>query len=259
MAAGQRPDDVAGRSRADGRPSGGIFLALLCALLATGFVALGVWQVERRSWKLDLIERIGQRVHAAPGAPPGPAEWPGINARNDEYRRVRASGRFLPASDTLVKAVTEIGAGFWVLSPLRTDAGFVLLVNRGFVTAPGRGAPPPAGEVEVTGLLRMTEPKGGFLRANDPATGHWFSRDVQAIAAARQIGGSVAPYFVDAEAEPGFTPPGGPVGGLTVLRLPNNHLVYALTWFALAAMSTAAAWRLAGDARRRLRARGEAL
>jgi surfeit locus 1 family protein len=51
--------------------------------------------------------------------------------------------------------------------------------------------------------------------------------------------GEVAPYFIDADATQG--PAGFPVGGLTVLRFANNHLVYALTWFALALMLAAAA------------------
>ncbi|MCA3579738.1 MAG: SURF1 family protein, partial [Bradyrhizobium sp.] len=85
----------------------------------------------------------------------------------------------------------------------------------------------------VTGLLRMSEPKGGFLRSNDPAAGRWYSRDVAAIAATRGLS-QVAPYFIDADATP--NPGGTPLGGLTIVRFPNNHLIYALTWFALAFM-----------------------
>ncbi len=40
------------------------------------------------------------------------------------------------------------------------------------------------------------------------------------------------PYFIDADASP--NPGGWPLGGLTVIVFPNNHLVYALTWFGLA-------------------------
>ncbi|MDB5653910.1 MAG: Surfeit locus 1 family protein, partial [Tardiphaga sp.] len=83
-----------------------------------------------------------------------------------------------------------------------------------------------------TGLLRVSEPKGGFLRSNDPAADRWFSRDVAAIAQKRGLA-EVAPYFIDAAAVPGVAVP---VGGLTVISLPNNHLVYAITWFVLAAM-----------------------
>ena len=71
------------------------------------------------------------------------------------------------------------------------------------------------------------------MRTNDPVANKWYSRDVVAIATARGLS-NVAPYFVDASAG---TEPRGPVGGLTVISFPNSHLVYALTWYALAAMT----------------------
>jgi surfeit locus 1 family protein len=96
----------------------------------------------------------------------------------------------------------------------------------------------------VTGLLRLTEPKGAFLRSNDPTSDRWFSRDVVAISARHGIA-NAAPYFIDADATP--NPGGLPVGGLTVVRFPNSHLVYAITWFAMALMTAGAGfyvWRL---------------
>lgn len=226
-------------------------LIVFTALGLLGVVALsalGVWQVERRAWKLALIDRVEQRVHAAPLAPPGPADWPGVTAARDEYRHVAVSGRFLNDRETLVRAATALGSGYWVLTPFRTDQGYTLLVNRGFVPPErrdpaGRPAGLVAGETRVTGLLRISEPKGGFLRDNDPAQGRWYSRDVAAIAAARGLA-DTAPYFVDADA--GALPDAWPRGGLTVLSFPNNHLVYALTWFGLAlalACALGFAWR----------------
>ena len=85
----------------------------------------------------------------------------------------------------------------------------------------------------MTGLLRLSEPGGGFLRSNDPRADRWYSRDVAAIAARRGLGTTV-PYFIDADAAD--TVRSGPVGGLTVVRFPNNHLAYAITWFILALM-----------------------
>jgi surfeit locus 1 family protein len=218
----------------------------LCALAAfAGFFALGTWQLERRAWKLDLIERVDQRVHAPAVDAPGPGQWQRVNKADDEYRHVRAGGRFLHDRETLVQATTELGSGYWVLTPLRMADGRSLLVNRGFVSPAlqkeraARGSGDPAEAVTVTGLLRMTEPRGALLRDNDPGADRWYSRDVQAIALARGLG-EVAPYFVDADAA--ATPAGGPVGGLTVIAFPNNHLVYALTWYALALMVAGAAW-----------------
>lgn len=215
----------------------GRWFTLGCILLAVGFGALGVWQLDRRAWKLDLIARVDARAHTQPVSLPAAAEWPKINARDDEYRRVRVQGVLLNDRQTLVQAVTELGPGWWVMTPLKTGSGIVL-INRGFVPpelrdrVSGRlGA--RDGVVSITGLLRVTEPRGGFLRSNDPEGRRWYSRDVAAIAKAQGLQ-HAAPFFIDADATP--NPGGYPVGGLTVVHFRNAHLVYALTWFALAGL-----------------------
>ncbi|WP_441238958.1 SURF1 family protein [Bradyrhizobium sp. 930_D9_N1_4] len=215
-----------------------LWLTVLSLAAFVVLIALGVWQIERRAWKLALIDRVEQRVHAPAQPIPSPASWPAVSTANDEYRHVSVTGRFLHDRETLVQAVTEEGPGYWVLTPLQRSDGTQVLVNRGFVPSDRRDASTrrdgnPDGPVDITGLLRITEPKGGFLRKNVPQHNRWYSRDVTAIAAARDLD-HVAPFFVDADA--GSQTAGGPIGGLTVVRFPNNHLIYALTWFALAFM-----------------------
>jgi surfeit locus 1 family protein len=205
------------------------------------FVSLGTWQIQRLFWKLDLIARVDARVHAAPTPPP--SDWANITADRDEYRHVTATGTFDHEKEVLVQAVTERGAGFWVVSPLRQDNRTTILINRGFVPADRREAASradgeTAGTIQVTGLLRITEPGGAFLRSNDPNGGRWYSRDVAAIATAKGLT-NIAPYFIDADATP--NPGGLPVGGLTVVQFRNTHLVYAITWHAMALMSAGAA------------------
>ena len=237
-------------------------LALLAlALLAcAGFLALGSWQMQRLQWKLALIERVEQRVHAPPAAAPGPQEWPRRGMETDEYRRVTLRGTLLTAQSAKVQASTALGSGYWLITPLRADDGTHTLVNLGFLPAAERRSalpPQPAAPFEVTGLLRMTEPGGGFLRENDPAAERWYSRDVAAIAAARGLA-DVAPYFVDADAASARRLDVGtgvaPVGGLTVISFHNSHLVYALTWYALALMMAGACYWVVRDERRRSRA-----
>jgi surfeit locus 1 family protein len=250
------------------------WLLLAVAAFATvGFGALGIWQIERRAWKLALIERVEQRIHAAPVAAPGPGEWSGITRENAEYRRVTATGRFVPGRETLVRAVTELGEGYWLVEPLQSDRGFTVLVNRGFVPtgwhagsvvsssgtaasgdapamadrSPAAANPPPASTtLTVTGLLRISEPKGAFLRTNVPADNRWYSRDVEAISRAQRLT-DVAPYFIDAEAAPNAVPESSqpPVAGLTVVHFRNSHLQYVITWFILALMALALGVRVA--------------
>src|SRR5690606_3819117 len=165
-------------------------------------------------------------------------------------------------ASALTQATTELGAGFWLLTPVRDEDGNNVFVNRGFVTAQTAGRVREAlankeavsilsEPLAIDGLLRISEPVGGFLRENDPASDRWHSRDIAAIAQARGLS-HVAPYFVDAAETPAPADPllqdaEPPVGGLTVIAFHNNHLVYALTWYALALMVVvAAAWMLRG-------------
>lgn len=241
-----------GRTRATPRPLRTVLFALAVILGEILLIGLGVWQIERRTWKLDLIDRVDRRVAAVPMAAPGPDAWPKIDRDHDEYRHVRVTGHFVNVHPVLVKALTELGGGYWVLAPFETDQGFNVLVNRGFVpeaAAVGTKDNTQGHQAQTTivGLLRITEPKGAFLRSNDPGQDRWYSRDVVAIGARLGVT-DLAPYFIDADASANGA--GKPVGGLTVVSFPNNHLIYVVTWFSLAIML--AIWsyravRAAGD------------
>lgn len=240
-------------------------LAAGALLLFAGFVALGTWQMQRLQWKTALIERVGQRVHAAPVPAPAFTEWPQITAGTHEYRHVRVTGNYLHALATRVQATTALGSGYWLLTPLRSTDGSIMLINRGFLplsapaahagddkqatrAAPGQDDAETHGQVTVTGLLRISEPGGAYLRRNDAVNNRWYSRDVHAIAAARGLPW-VAPYFIDADAGASAAAAAGPIGGLTVIAFHNNHLVYAVTWYALALMVAGAGLWVARDER----------
>ncbi len=241
-----------------------LLLGVCAALLFFSFTALGTWQLKRLFWKRDLIARVEQRVHAPAVAAPGQDRWQYISAETDEYRHVLVSGTFLHQFSVRVQATTELGSGFWLLTPLRQTKGTIVLINRGFISSKtSEHTQPYAGKnrtednfiSNVTGLLRISEPGGAFLRRNDPATQRWHSRDVQAIATAQHLA-LVAPYFIDADAginsnsgtdsakNPALlhTATNQPIGGLTVIAFNNNHLVYTLTWYTLALMVAGAAY-----------------
>ena len=235
--------------RSDRGRAARVAMVCLAVLACVGFIALGTWQLQRLGWKQDLIARAEQRVDAAPVPPPARQRWGQVTAQSDEYRHVVVSGTLLHELSVRVQAVTDFGAGFWLVTPLRLGDQTIVLVNRGFVlVGPVRqtgatvlrqahctaddSAPLQA---KVSGLLRISEPNGAFLRHNDPFTGHWYSRDVVAIASQEKLT-AVAPYFIDADGDPQVRQPSDncPVGGLTVVAFQNNHLVYAVTWYALA-------------------------
>ena len=205
----------------------GAFLVLL---------ALGTWQVQRLFWKEGLIAERHAAVTAAPMALPRSLDA----AKALEYHRVRVTGRFANDRELYLGATSHDGrAGYQVITPLKLADGASLLVNRGFIPqdhkAPqSRSAGELAGDVTVTGLLRLP-PQGKphwFIPANSPARNYWIYVDIPAMAAAAHIE-NVLPFYVDADATP--NPGGLPVGGQTPLELPNDHLQYAITWYALAA------------------------
>ncbi len=162
--------------------------------------------------------------------------WPEMTQAADEYRRVTVTGHYLDHPDTLVLAVTAAGRGSWVMSAFQTAEGWPVLINRGFVPEERRQdyPAPPRGLQQLSGLLRLSQPDGAFLRSNDPAQDRWFSRDTKAIGLARGITGS-APWFLDLDTAPEALP----MPGLTVVSFRNPHLGYALTWFAMAATTVA--------------------
>jgi surfeit locus 1 family protein len=221
-----------------------LILYIIAVFLTGSLLALGTWQVERLSWKLDLIARVEARAHAQPVAAPLPAEWPALQDADYEYRRVSLSGEFLNDREMQVYTATDLGPGYWVMTPLTSDDGSVIIVNRGFVpTAKRDPATRPdsqiSGRTAVTGLMRVPETGGLFLRKNDPVNKRWYSRDVAEMAIAAGLN-NVAPFYVDADAT--ANPGGLPLGGMTKLTFPNNHLSYAITWYILAAMVVAATW-----------------
>ncbi|WP_454915205.1 SURF1 family protein [Xanthobacter sediminis] len=211
-----------------------IAVTVVALIGVAGFASLGVWQVQRLYWKRDLIQRVDSRIHADPVPAPGAADWGGITSEKDEYRRVQTSGRFLNDQTVLIYTPSDYGPADWVLTPLLRADGTIIMVNRGLVPEDlGRKGDyaKPEGQVTVTGLLRMPEDRGWlFSRPNDPATGHWYRRDIASITHAKGFK-AAAPYFID---EGGGDPSVWPRGGQTVVTFRNAHLSYALTWFALA-------------------------
>ena len=217
-------------------------LKLTAATLAglAVLIGLGVWQLQRLEWKEGLIARIEARTERKPVSLERAIEM-SERQGNLSYLPVRAEGRFHHKRERYLYAISLDGEPGWhVITPLETVDGTVVLVDRGIV--PDKLRDPktrPQGQIQevvsVTGLIRTPEKPSLFIPDNDPKANQWFSRDLGAMARSMFPGGTVqvAPFFLEAVA--GVVPGGWPKGGQTRLRLTNNHLQYALTWFGLAA------------------------
>jgi len=218
------------------RPYPGFTIAV--AIMTAILIGLGVWQVERLHWKLNLIATMDRKMHAAPVAVDGGAGAPFAWVPEHDYARVSLSGRFDNAKETYVFTTGPGGSPVYhVLTPFMTDAGHVYLVDRGMVPMEKRDPATRAegqieGETHVTGIWRTPDEPGLFTPSPDLVHHVWYARDLKAIAAADRIA-LAAPVVIEADAT--INPGGWPKGGQTVVDLPNNHLSYAITWFGLAA------------------------
>lgn len=228
-------------------PWRGLILPSLAATLALAIlISLGYWQVERLRWKEALIARVSERVDLAPIPAPGPGAWPNLDRAEFEFRPVSLAGRFLHQYEAHVFTLLASprgangGKGYLVMTPLATDDGWFVYVNRGFVPEDRKdGATRSAGQtdalVTVAGLFRAPR-VGSWLSADDSTSDNiWFSRDPGLFAAWQGPDPErVAPYIIDAQFDPELE--GGlPQGGETFMAFSNNHLGYAITWFGLAA------------------------
>jgi len=214
-------------------------LAGLTALMLAAFallIGLGVWQLQRLHWKEGLIAEIETRTK---GEPIGLDQANALarEGKDPSYYRVKVEGRFDHAKELYLYAVSEGRAGWHVITPLTTEHGEVVLIDRGFVPEELRDPSSRAqgelgGVVAVTGVVRVPETEGTFTPDNEVGANRWFWRDLDAMA--RSIGAAeVAPFYL--EAEKSDVPGGWPEGGQTRVELPNNHLQYAITWFLMAA------------------------
>jgi surfeit locus 1 family protein len=198
---------------------------------------LGVWQMERRAWKIDILDRIATNQAAAPMTLDELLKGDPLRR---EYGRVRVSGTFLHDKEYYLAARSlKSKVGMQVVTPLRTDDGMIVLFDRGWIPSEKREPDKRAegqlpGKVELTGIVRRSQIKRQFAPDNDPAKNFWFHVDVPVMR--RMAGGQPDPvldsFFLEADATP--NPGGIPVGGQTRLDIPNDHLQYAITWFLIA-------------------------
>ncbi len=201
-------------------------------------LGFGTWQVQRLNWKEALI--AGREAGLA--APPlGISAVRRMTAALD-HRRVRAAGAFLHDREMHLVARSHRGrVGIRVVTPLELAAGGHVLVDRGWVP---RTRTDPAtrrdgqirGPVEIVGILRAGGRASDWTPDNRPGDGVWHYIDITAMAA--RAGLSEVRDFV-VVAGPAANPGGLPIGTSFTVEVVNNHLQYAVTWYALAVVLAA--------------------
>jgi len=219
----------------------GIFTGVMVA----AFVGLGLWQLQRRAEKHELIAALTERLATAPVPLPPPSQWSALTPARDEFRRVSFAAAYARPDAMVYSSGSAVrddisGPGTWAFLPAKLPTGETVVVNAGFVEntmqdravedrAVGRLASDQP--VALTGYLRFPEGAGTLTPAANPSKRLWFARDVAEMA--KQLAwGEVAPFYIDLESP--LPPNGVPKPGPLHVRLKDDHLQYAITWFTLA-------------------------
>jgi cytochrome oxidase assembly protein ShyY1 len=213
-------------------------LILFVAVLATAFVNLGEWQLDRLQQRQE--RNVATLANEKLPVVPYEQVFTKTIADDDQWQRVEASGTFDADHQFLLRYRSNGGAGgYEVVTPLRTATGAVL-VDRGFVRLeqgdpiPAAAPPPPAGEVTVVGHVRRDE--RGRSSASRPVNGQMrliSSRAIGATLPYPVVNGYIGLLTVD--------PPQS--GDLVPVQLPEisdgPHFWYAVQWFMFAAIGLA--------------------
>lgn len=202
-----------------------VIFALLLGLSGAGVLAsLGVWQLQRLSWKEGIIAQAEAMMAAEPvalAAHPDPVA--------DRYRAVRVAGRFTGEEAHVLTSSREAGPGFLVIAAFETGDGRRILIDRGYVPQEAKETPRPGHETEVTGNLGWPDDVNSSTPPHDLSRAIWYGRDLPGISA--QL--ATEPLLVIARSDTGDGVIPQPV---TTAGFRNDHLNYAITWFSLAAV-----------------------
>lgn len=210
-----------------------ILICIFLLFIFTAMLGLGTWQVQRLTWKNDIIQNL-ENVYAQDSAQKN-FEFNDLIIKNEDipvlYGRVR--GLFDYSKEILVGPRPYNGEiGYYVITPLKLNEGYVF-VHRGFLKIEHKerlSETHSKGPVSASGLLRKPD-WNKFTPDNSPENNIWTKLDLDNIAGAQNIS-PYAPLLLYAE----DTYPASDILQLQQERwLPRNkHQQYAIFWFGMA-------------------------
>lgn len=229
--------------------------------LAGVAVSLGVWQINRRKWKIDLINKRQSALEAQP------VDWssfiakygPKLDAAH-EFQKVRLAVHFdydheffvgprgIPMQDASNPNTALSQQGFLVITPALVEgSNQVILVNRGWVDKNCKKAPKesnPTGYVDIVGLTRMSDTRPKVLSlfpddSNNQGNKYLFV-DVEGMQKALNLSDSLPLNLIDiispSSSAELVRPPLSSYINFSVT--PIRHAAYATSWFGIATAIT---------------------
>jgi len=222
-------------------------------------IGLGTWQLQRRAWKIELIDAVEARATKSPRVLRDVLDK--YRAGNDQrYAKVTVQGEYDHSGEFHVFGTLGPVPGYYIFTLFNpsaeqnpsTGASKPFFVNRGFVpqdlkSVDTRASAQVDGNIELTGLFRMAERKPTISRWVSPANlvdqNIWYTRNpAEFVAQSANRFPSASPQDVRVQTEWYIDSSGNeigsqpyPEGSTTRIDFNNRHLEYAFTWFGLAA------------------------
>lgn len=231
-----------------------VLFALVVAALAYLAVILGQWQFHRLEDRKGSNALVAKNLDSAP-VPVESVLRVGAPADDqDEWRRVVVHGTWDDTNTIVLKYQTRDGGpGVDVVTPLVTEDGTAVLVDRGWMATANDGAtrpstpPAPDGPVTVTGWVRV-DASGRAAKVSDHGT-----RAISSVEAAKVLPYPLYGGFLDLDTQ---TPE--PAVALARVELPDDtsngpHFFYGLQWWFFGALAVFGFGYLAYDEARRTR------
>ena len=197
---------------------------LFVIFFVTIFCALGTWQLYRLQWKLELIREISFGLNSSP------TEYSNLIKKN--YQRVITKGNFNFDKQIYLYSLNSNGRpGYDVITPFKTNKNENVLINRGWIKKELKDNPSinyeDYNDQNIIGFLREIYKPNIFKPDNDLNNNIWFSLNLEEI---REVTGEQFSEFVifleDKQAKT-------PLPKKISVDVPNNHLKYAITWYAI--------------------------
>lgn len=226
------------------------YVTLLVIAASAVMVRLGIWQLDRLSQRRAFNAQVAS-ARAQPSFDLNQSLFEDL--KQMEWRQVQVTGKYDFANQVAIRNQYFNGQyGYHLLTPLLADPPsasnsdpLAVVVDRGWIPADGNSTPADwrkydqAGEVKVTGQIRLAQPKPAFGGVADalPTDGSkleiWSNADLAQIA--KQIPYPVLPVYIQPNPDPNDTEPPIPVQPELDLT-EGPHMGYALQWFSFAAI-----------------------
>ena len=197
-----------------------LFSVFVYFIILTLF-SLGLWQIYRLNWKLELIEQIENSLKN------DPVELSNVEKKN--YLRIKTRGVIDFDKQIYLYNLNENGKpGFEVINPIKIGEENYL-INRGWIPFEKKDLSEInlVNQNQIVGTIMLQTKPSLFKPENDIEKNYWFTLNREDIS--KFTGRNFSEYVIYLNGNYKIPKP-----RVITAKISNNHKKYAITWFSMA-------------------------